>query len=312
MKSDFWKNKKVLVTGGRGFIGTHLVDKLKFLKPKELRVPVRNEANLMSFKDCLKITKNIDIVIHLAANIGDVNYLNLYSAEIYDDNVIMSSNIIRASMRSGVEKLINFGSTYIYPKRAKLPLSEDQIWNGLPSKSGMFYGLAKRSILSQMLAYRDQYAFNSIFLVPVNIYGPGDNFDGKDKKVIPSLIIKFIESQKYKNKSVKIWGTGEATRDFLYISDLIDGIILVAEKYNESLPLNLGSGKNISISELAFLLKKITNYKGEILWDDTKPEGILNSEISTELIKEKIGFKAKVSLVEGLTNTINWYLTKCL
>ena len=310
MSNNYWKNKKILVTGGSGFIGSNLVEKLGFLEPKEIRVPLKKEADLTSYKDCQAITENIDVVIHLAANIGGINYLNLYPAEIFDDNILMASNLIRASKASGVKKLVNLGSSYIYPENARRPLTEDQVWNGLPCRSGMFYGLAKRTVLSQMLAYRDQYAFNSIFLIPVSIYGPGDNFDKKEAKVIPSLITKFIEAQKQQITPVEIWGTGKASRDFLYISDLIDGIILATERYNESLPLNLASGENVSISKLAFLLKKLTNYQGEVTWDSTKPEGILSSKVSTRLAEKKIGFKAKISLKEGLIKTINWYLNK--
>lgn len=310
MNDHYWKDKRILVTGGTGFVGSSLIKKLKLLKPMELRFPSRKEVDLTLYGDCLKITKGVDIVIHLAANVGNVDYLNLYPANIFDDNVLMSMNLIKASHKLGVEKFVNLGSSYIYPQNAKYPLTEDQIWNGLPYRSGMYYGLAKRSVLSQMLAYREQYGFNSIFLVPVSTYGPWDNFNKKSKKVIPSLIIKFIEAQRKQARFVKVWGTGKATRDFLYITDLVNGIILATKEYNEPFPLNLATGKNISIAKLAILLKELTNYHGKVLWDNTRSEGPLNFEVSTEMARKKINFKPEISLANGLKITIDWYLNR--
>ena len=301
------KNKKILVTGGRGFLGKHLITKLKLLKPKLIRIADRDKYDLRKIDDCLKATKNIDIVIHLAAKVGGIGFNREFPAELFDDNILMGVNMMKAAKINKVSKYVALGTICAYPKFTKVPFQEKALWDGYPEETNAPYGLAKKMQLVQSQAYRDQYKFNSIFLLPVNLYGPGDNFDPKSSHVIPALIKKFIDAKNNKSKKVEVWGTGKASREFLFVEDAVEGIIKATEKYNKSDPVNLGAGFEIKIRDLVGLIKKMTGYKGKVVWDKSKPDGQPRRMLDTSNAKKEFGFSAKTPFEVGLQKTIKWY-----
>ena len=308
MDKKFWKEKTVLVTGGHGFLGTHLVNELKNLSPKDIIVPKSSENDLREYEECVKVSKNVDIVIHLAANVGGIGYNRDNPANLFDDNILMSVNMMRAARVNGVKKYLALGTICAYPKFTPVPFKEKDLWMGYPEETNAPYGLAKKMQLVQAQAYRQQYGFNAIFLLPVNLYGPGDNFDPKSSHVIPALIKKFVEAKENNQKEVVVWGTGKPTREFLYVKDAAKGIILAVEKYNKSEPVNLGAGFEISIKDLAELIKKLTDFKGNIIWDKTKPDGQPRRKLDVTKAEEEFGFTANSQFEVGLRETINWYL----
>ena len=308
MDKKFWKEKTVLVTGGHGFLGTHLVNELKNLSPKDIIVPKSSENDLREYEECVKVSKNVDIVIHLAANVGGIGYNRDNPANLFDDNILMSVNMMRAARVNGVKKYLALGTICAYPKFTPVPFKEKDLWMGYPEETNAPYGLAKKMQLVQAQAYRQQYGFNAIFLLPVNLYGPGDNFDPKSSHVIPALIKKFVEAKENNQKEVVVWGTGKPTREFLYVKDAAKGIILAVEKYNKSEPVNLGAGFEISIKDLAELIKKLTDFKGNIIWDKTKPDGQPRRKLDVTKAEEEFGFTANTQFEVGLRETINWYL----
>ena len=303
----FWRNKNVVVTGGYGFLGGHLVTKLSELKPKKIFVPKRKDYDLRDYKSCLKAFRNADIVIHLAGNVGGIGYNQDKPAELFDDNILMGTNSMRAARACGVKKFIALGTICAYPKFAPVPFKEKNLWNGYPEETNAPYGLAKKMLLVQSQAYRKQYGFNSIFLLPVNLYGPGDNFEPASSHVIPALIKKFIDAKNKKSKSVVIWGSGKPTREFLYVEDAAEGILMAAEKYDKPYPVNLGSGFEISIKDLAKLISKMVGFKGKIVFDRSKPDGQPRRRLDVSRAKKEFGFKAKTDFERGLLNTIKWY-----
>jgi GDP-L-fucose synthase len=308
MNKEFWKEKTVLVTGGHGFLGTHLVNELINLSPKDILVPKSSENDLREYEECLKVSKNVDIVIHLAANVGGIGYNRDNPANLFDDNILMSVNMMRAARVNGVKKYLALGTICAYPKFTLVPFKEKDLWMGYPEETNAPYGLAKKMQLVQAQAYRQQYGFNAIFLLPVNLYGPGDNFDPKSSHVIPALIKKFVEAKENNQKEVVVWGTGKPTREFLYVKDAAKGIILAVEKYNKSEPVNLGAGFEISIKDLAELIKELTDFKGNIVWDKTKPDGQPRRKLDVTKAEEEFGFTANTQFEVGLRETINWYL----
>jgi len=308
MDKKFWKEKTVLVTGGHGFLGTHLVNELKNLSPKDIIVPKSSENDLREYEECVKVSKNVDIVIHLAANVGGIGYNRDNPANLFDDNILMSVNMMRAARVNGVKKYLALGTICAYPKFTPVPFKEKDLWMGYPEETNAPYGLAKKMQLVQAQAYRQQYGFNAIFLLPVNLYGPGDNFDQKSSHVIPALIKKFVEAKENNQKEVVVWGTGKPTREFLYVKDAAKGIILAVEKYNKSEPVNLGAGFEISIKDLAELIKEMTDFKGNIVWDKTKPDGQPRRKLDVSKAEEEFGFTANTEFEVGLRETINWYL----
>jgi len=308
MDKKFWKEKTVLVTGGHGFLGTHLVNELKNLSPKDILVPKSSENDLREYEECLKVSKNVDIVVHLAANVGGIGYNRDNPASLFDDNILMSVNMMRAARANGVKKYLALGTICAYPKFTPVPFKEKDLWMGYPEETNAPYGLAKKMQLVQAQAYRQQYGFNAIFLLPVNLYGPGDNFDQKSSHVIPALIKKFVEAKENNQKEVVVWGTGKPTREFLYVNDAAKGIILAVEKYNKSEPVNLGAGFEISIKDLAKLIKKLTDFKGNIVWDKTKPDGQPRRKLDVSKAEDEFGFTANTEFEVGLRETINWYL----
>lgn len=312
MKSDlkppkkYWKGKKVLVTGGAGFLGSHLTPHLKKFGAI-VYIPRSAKFDLRDYKDCLKVCRDKDIVIHLAANVGGIGYNLEQPADLFDDNILMGVNMIRAAKKQKVKKFLALGTICAYPKFTPVPFKEKDLWYGYPEETNAPYGLAKKMLLVQGQAYRKQYGFNVIYLLPVNLYGPGDKFDPRVSHVIPALVRKFVLAKKNGNKKVVVWGTGKPTREFLYVEDATEGIIKAVEKYDKGDPVNLGAGFEISIKDLAEKIKRITGYKGRIVWDKTKPDGQPRRKLNTSRAENEFGFKAKTNFDAGLRKTIVWY-----
>jgi len=301
-----WTEKNVLVTGGTGFLGSYVIELLKKNNVNNLIAPSSTECDLIQLSNCKQIVKGMDIVFHLAAKVGGIGFNQEKPAELFYDNIMMGTQLMNEAKNAGVEKFIALGTICSYPKFTKLPFSEDSIWDGYPEETNAPYGLAKKMLLVQSQAYRQQYNFKSIVVFPTNLYGPKDNFDPISSHVIPALIKKIYKS-KLENSALTVWGDGSPTRDFLYVKDAARGIVLAAEKYDDSSPINLGSGKEISIKELVAILCKIMNFEGKIIWDTTKPNGQPRRCVSIKRAEEKIGFKPTMDFEIGLTNTVNWF-----
>jgi GDP-L-fucose synthase len=307
MKTINLRDKKVLVTGGAGFLGSHLVERLKKEGVKDIIVPRSKKDDLRDVKVCRKLVKDVDVVIHMAAKVGGIGYNREHPAEMYYDNIMMGSQLMHESWNAGVQKFVALGTICCYPKFTPVPFKEDDLWNGYPEETNAPYGLAKKMLLVQSQAYRDQYKFNSIFLLPVNLYGPGDNFNPESSHVIPALVKKFYDAKKQGEKEVVIWGTGKATREFLYVEDAVEGILLATKKYNKSDPVNLGAGFEISIKDLAKLIKKLSGFKGKLVWDTSKPDGQPRRMLNTTRAKKEFGFVAQTQFEDGLSKMISWY-----
>ncbi|MFA5104867.1 MAG: GDP-L-fucose synthase [Candidatus Margulisiibacteriota bacterium] len=309
MPDDFWKNKKVTVTGGAGFLGSHLTEKLRQRGCKNIFVPLIKDYNLVEKDSIIKMYKDSkpDVVIHLAAIVGGIGANMANPGRYFYENLMMGAQLIEQGRLAGIEKFVAIGTICAYPKFTPVPFKEEDLWIGYPEETNAPYGLAKKMMLVQSQSYRQQYGFNSIFLLPVNLYGPGDNFDLKTSHVIPALIRKFIEAKKRGDNSITAWGTGNASREFLYVEDAAEGILLAAEKYNKSDPVNLGAGFEIKIKDLVDLIAKLTDFKGKVIWDTTKPDGQPRRMLDVSRAKKEFGFKAQTSFEEGLKNTIEWY-----
>ena len=302
-----WSGKKVLVTGGNGFLGSHVVNELKNLNVKDVFTPASKDYDLRNRTDCKKVLKDIDVVFHLASTSGGIMFLKERPAEAFYDNIMMGVNLIHEAKEAGIEKLIITGAVSSYPKLAPIPFNEKNIWDGYPDETNAPYGIAKRTLLVQSQAYRQQFDFNSIVLFLTNLYGPKDHFDPTSATVIPALINKISSAKKQNEKSISIWGDGTPTRDFLYVQDAVRGLMLAAEKYDEGLPINLGSDQETTINELVNLISKIIGFKGQIKWDKSKPNGQPRRKVSNKLAEEKLGFKSETTLEEGLQKTIEWF-----
>ncbi|AKM83718.1 GDP-fucose synthetase [Candidatus Woesebacteria bacterium RIFOXYC1_FULL_31_51] len=307
LNKKYWKNKRVLITGGNGFLGSYLVKKLKELNPKLVRIADINKYDLRKYEDCLKATKDIDVVIHLAAKVGGIGFNREFPADLFEDNILMGTFMMKAARINKVKKYLALGTICAYPKFTPIPFTETNLWNGYPEETNAPYGLAKKMQLVQSTACRDQYGFNSIFLLPVNLYGPGDNFNPKSSHVIPALIKKFVEAKQNNDKEVVVWGTGKPTREFLYVEDAVEGILLACERYDKPDAVNLGSAFEISIKDLAQLIKKLTGFKGKLSWDKTKPDGQPKRKLDISMAQKEFGFSAKTTFEKGLKNTIDWY-----
>lgn len=305
---EFWIDKKVVVTGGAGFLGSHLVQKLEGLGPQEIFVPRSREYDLRGYEACQKAFQGRDLVIHLASNVGGIGYNQEHPAELFDDNILMGVNALRAALAVGIKKFVAIGTICSYPKYATVPFKEEDLWTGYPEETNAPYGLAKLMLLVQSQAYREQYNFKSIFLLPVNLYGPGDNFNPESSHVIPAMMRKFVKAKEDGTSQVTVWGTGKATREFLYVKDAAEGILLAAEKYDKAEPVNLGAGFEISIRNLADKIKKLVGFNGEVVWDASKPDGQPRRMLETSRAKREFGFVAKTDFEDGLKETLNWYL----
>lgn len=307
MKRNFWKNKKILVTGGNGFLGKHLTLQLKEFNPRLIRIVDKQKYDLRKLDNCVKVSKGIDLVIHLAANVGGIGYNREHPAELFDDNILMGTFMMMAARKNKVKKYVALGTICAYPKFTPVPFKEKDIWMGYPEETNAPYGLAKKMQLVQAQSYREEYGFNAITLFPVNLYGPGDNFDPKSSHVIPALVRKFVEAKERGKNEVVVWGTGKATREFLYVEDAARGILLAAEKYDKPDPVNLGASFEISIKELAELIKELTGFKGKLVWDKSKPDGQPRRKLDVTRARKEFGFKAQTSFRKGLKETINWF-----
>lgn len=309
MDKKFWQNKRVLVTGGAGFLGSHLVAEIEKLEPREIRVTRSKTHDLRDPDVCAKVVKNIDIVIHLAANVGGIGYNQEYPGTLFYDNLAMGVHLMEEARKADVEKFVALGTICAYPKYTQVPFKEDDLWMGYPEETNAPYGLAKKMLLVQGQAYRQQYDFNTIYLLPVNLYGPGDNFDPQSSHVIPALVRKFVNARENNEPEVEIWGTGTPTREFLYVEDAVRAIILATENYDDPEPVNLGASFEISIKELAELISKLTNYQGKIVFNTDKPDGQPRRKLDVSRAKKEFGFEAEVKFEEGLKKTIEWYET---
>jgi len=304
-----YKTKRILVTGGAGFLGSFVVEKLRKKDYKNIFIPRSKDYDLTQMDAVKKVYKDSKphIVIHLAAKVGGIGANKANPAKFLYENLIMGLQMIEQARIFGVEKFVNIGTVCSYPKYTPLPFKEEDLWNGYPEETNAPYGLAKKMLIVQGQAYYKQYGFNVISLILANLYGPRDNFDLETSHVIPALIRKCVEAVRENKKEIVVWGTGKATREFLYVEDASEAIILALEKYNKPDPVNIGTGCEISIKDLVKLIAKLTGFKGRIIWDTTKPDGQPRRCLDTKKARKEFGFKAKTSLEEGLKKTIRWY-----
>ncbi len=306
----YLEGKRIVVTGGAGFLGKNVAAKLKECGCKDIFVPRSKDYNLVDMEAVKRLYEDArpDIVIHLAAVVGGIGANSENPGRFFYDNLMMGAQLMEQGRLNGIEKFVAVGTICCYPKFTPVPFKEEELWNGYPEETNAPYGLAKKMMLVQSQAYRQQYGFNSIFLLPVNLYGPGDNFDPCSSHVIPALIKKCCDAIDSGADSITVWGTGKATREFLYVEDCAEAIVLATEKYNKSEPVNIGAGFEISIKELVGLIIKLTGFKGKIIWDMTKPDGQPRRMLDTSKAEKEFGFKAKTSFEEGLKKAIEWYL----
>ncbi len=306
---SFWEEKRVTITGGAGFLGTHVVRTLEEHGAREVFVPRSKEYDLRELEAIKRMLAeaNPHVIIHLAARVGGIGANRKHPAEFFYDNLMMSVPLLHESWKAGVEKFLAVGTVCAYPKHTPVPFKEADLWNGYPEETNAPYGLAKKMLLVQSQAYREQYGFNSAFLLPVNLYGPGDNDDPEDSHVIPALIRKCFDAKARDEDRIVLWGDGSPTREFLYVEDAAEGIVLAAERYNKSEPVNIGSAFEISIKDLAETIARVTGFAGEIVWDTSKPNGQPRRKLDTSKAEAEFGFKAKTSFQEGIRRTIAWY-----
>jgi GDP-L-fucose synthase len=306
----FWSGKSVLVTGGAGFLGRHVVAVLRERGADRIFVPRSADFDLRE-KDAIIRALNWskpEIIIHLAAVVGGIGANRENPGRFFYDNAIMGIQLMEQARRFGVEKFVTIGTVCSYPKHTPVPFREDDLWNGYPEETNAPYGLAKKMLLVQGQAYRQQYGFNAIHLLLANLYGPGDNFDPATSHVIPALIKKCIDARERGDDHIVVWGTGSASREFLYVRDAAEGIVLATERYDDPEPVNIGSGQEITIRELVELIKELTGFRGDVRWDTSKPEGQPRRRLDTSRARERFGFEARTDFRTGLWATIDWYL----
>jgi GDP-L-fucose synthase len=302
-------NQRILVTGGAGFLGKQVIDQLCLAGAdrNKITVPRSRDTDLRQMEACKRAVDQQDIVIHLAAHVGGIGLNREKPAELFYDNLMMGTQLIHAAYEAGVKKFTCVGTICAYPKFTPVPFKEDDIWNGYPEETNAPYGVAKKALLVQLQAYRQQYGFDGIYLLPVNLYGPEDNFDPRSSHVIPALIRKVHEAQQLGDAQIPVWGDGSPTREFLYSTDAARGIVIGTQKYSDPEPVNLGTGYEISIKDLIELICKLMEYQGEIVWETHQPNGQPRRCLDTERAKQAFGFTAEVGFEEGLRNTIAWY-----
>lgn len=301
-------NKTILVTDGEDFLGKTLVKQLKQKGVKKIISLPAKKYDWRNFQTCKKVLKDVDIVIHNAGNTGGLGYNQKFPGTLFYDNLLIGTQLLEAARTTGVLKFVALGTISSYPKLSPVPFKEENLWNGFPDETSAAYGMAKKMLLVQSQAYRQQFGFSSIFLMPANPYGPGDDSDPKSSHVIPALIRKYFEATKNHDKSVSVWGTGKATREFIYIEDAARAVILATAKYDKPEPVNLGAGFEISIKDLAGQIAKLVGYKGVTIWDSSKPEGQLRRSLDNSRAFKEFGFKATTGFSDGLKKTIEWYL----
>ncbi len=304
-------NKKILVTGGAGFLGSFVVKELvkRGVSQINISMPRSKELDLRKWEDCQTAVLNQNVVIHLAAKVGGIGFNREKPGELFYDNLMIGAQMMEAARQEGVKKFVALGTVCAYPKFTPVPFRENDLWNGYPEETNAPYGLAKKMLLVQAQAYRQQYGFNAIYLLPVNLYGPGDNFNPGSSHVIPALIRKVADAKREKKDFVEVWGSGKATREFLYVEDAARAIALAAERYDKPEPVNIGSGMEISIKDLAGLICGIMDFHGEIRWNSSKPDGQLKRRLDVSRAENEFGFRAKTGFENGLKKTIDWYLS---
>ena len=308
--SEFdWSTKRIVVTGGAGFLGRHIVARLRAAGCKEVFAPRKAEYDLREVVNIRRLYQGTrpHIIIHAAGHVGGIGANREHPAEFFYDNLMMGAQLLHEAWRTDVEKFVAIGTVCAYPKFTAVPFSEDDLWNGYPEETNAPYGLAKKMLLVQSQAYRQQHGFNSVFLLPVNLYGPGDNFDPESSHVIPALIKKCIDAQARGENRIEVWGDGSPTREFLYVEDAAEGIVLATERYDDSKPVNLGSAFEISIRELVHTIAEATGFTGEIVWDTTQPNGQPRRKVDTGRAEREFGFKSRTAFREGLRRTVEWY-----
>jgi GDP-L-fucose synthase len=307
--SDFFEDKRVVVTGGAGFLGSYVIEVLQKRGCKNILVPKIEEYDLVQMDNIVRMYKDMkpDIVIHLAAVVGGIGANREHPGEFFYKNLMMGVQLIEQGRLHNIEKFVAIGTICAYPKFTPVPFKEDELWNGYPEETNAPYGLAKKMLLVQSQAYRAEYGFNSIFLLPVNLYGPGDNFDPASSHVIPALIKKCVDAIESGADHIECWGTGNVSREFIYAADAAEGILLATEHYNGVEPVNIGAGFEITIKELAEKIVRLTGFEGEIRWDPSRPDGQPRRRLDVSRAKKLFGFEAKMPFEEGLMATIEWY-----
>lgn len=302
-------DRRILVTGGAGFLGRQVVEQLHQAgaNPEKITIVRSRDCDLRLPENCQKAVDQQDIIIHLAAHVGGIGLNREKPAELFYDNLMMGVHLIHAAHQAGVEKFVCVGTICAYPKFTPVPFKEDDLWNGYPEETNAPYGIAKKALLVQLQSYRQQYGLNGIFLLPVNLYGPEDNFNPNSSHVIPALIRKVHEAQQRGDKTLPVWGDGSPTREFLYSTDAARGIVMATQAYNDPEPVNLGTGYEISIRDLIELICELMDFEGEIVWETDKPNGQPRRCLDTERARQAFGFQAEVEFKQGLKNTIDWY-----
>ena len=307
---SFWTRKRVVVTGGAGFLGSHVVEKLHERGCQNVSVPRSRVYDLRDKEAIIDLYRqaNPDMVIHLAAVVGGIGANRTNPGRFFYDNAIMGIQLMECARTAGIEKFVTIGTICAYPKFAPVPFKEDDLWNGYPEETNAPYGLAKKMLLVQAQAYRAQYGFNAIYLLPVNLYGPRDNIDLETSHVIPALIRKCVEAKENKRNEIVLWGDGSPTREFLYVEDAAEGILLAAERYDGAEPVNLGTGEEVTIKQLAKMIATDVSFSGEIVWDKTKPNGQPRRRLDVSRAEELFGFRAEHRVRDGIPKTIRWFL----
>jgi len=310
--SERFPYKRIVVTGGAGFLGRFIVDRLRLHPNVEVFVPRKRDYDLVQGSEIVRLLQdtNPDLIIHLAAVVGGIGANQKNPGKFFYENLMMGTQLIEQSRLAGVRKFVALGTVCAYPKFTPTPFKEDDLWNGYPEETNAPYGLAKKMMLVQSQGYREQYGFNSIFLLPANLYGPGDNFDPESSHVIPALIRKCVEARDNQVPFIEAWGTGNASREFLYVEDCAEGVLRAAASYDESEPVNLGTGNEIKISDLLQMIARLTRFEGEIRWQSDKPDGQPRRRLDVSRARERFGFEAQMALEEGLRRTIDWYETQ--
>ena len=301
--------KQITVTGGAGFLGRFVTENLKRYEGVEVFVPRSRDYNLIEKADILRMLDDSrpELIIHLAAIVGGIGHNQKNPGQFFYDNLMLGAQLMEYARLRGVKKFVAVGTVCAYPKFTPVPFKEDDLWNGYPEETNAPYGLAKKMMLVQSQAYRQQYGFNSIFLLPANLYGPGDKFDPETSHVIPALICKCLEARRKGSDFIEVWGSGNASREFLYVEDCAEGIVKAAALHDESDPINLGNGREVTIKDLVETIARLTNFHGEIRWDTGKPDGQPRRQLDTARAFERFGFRAQTSLEDGLQRTISWY-----